>query len=307
MILADYSQLAISNIMRELQGRTDVIINVQIVRHLILNSIRAYHVKFRKQYGELVVCCDSKNSWRKGIFPQYKANRKKDRKASPFDWNSIYEALSIVKEELETYFPYPVVYADTAEGDDCIGALIIWSQTHHLTEGNALTEGRPQESIILSGDHDFLALQQYEGVKQYDPVNKKELVITEPYEAVLMESVLMGCRGDGVPRFMDDDDALVRGQRATTIMKKKLEEWKRMTAEQISNDPYLTKDYTSEYLLKNLKRNKALVDLHEIPTDLQEQIVKSYLDQRGIRDRSKLMNYFVKNGLNQMVEKMGDF
>ena len=122
-----------------------------------------------------------------------------------------------------------------------------------------------------------------------------------------MESYMYGCKGDGIPRFLDDDDALVRGDRASTIMKTKLEEWKKMSMEQIVNDPYLTKDYTPEYLLKNLQRNKALVDLHQIPQDIQDEIVASYFAQSGIRNRSQLMNYFVKNGMNQMVEKMGDF
>ena len=307
MILLDFSQICISNIMVELAGRTDVVINVPVIRNMILDSIRAHNVKFRKQYGEMVVCCDTKGSWRKRIFPQYKSNRKAERKRSLLDWNSIYEALNIVKEDLETFFPYPVISVSSAEGDDCIGALIIWSQTHNLTDGNALVEPKPQESIILSGDHDFLALQQYKSVKQYDPVNKKYLAITESYEAVLMESYLYGCKGDGIPRFLDDDDALVRGDRASTIMKTKLEEWKKMSMEQIANDPYLTKDYTTEYLLKNLQRNKALVDLHQIPQDIQDEIVASYFAQSGVRNRSLLMNYFVKNGLNQMVEKMGDF
>ena len=307
MILLDYSQTAIANIMAELGGRTDVVLNIQVVRHMILNSIRSYNVKFRKEFGEMVICCDSKNYWRKKIFPNYKSNRKKERAESKIDWASIFEGLNIVKEDLETVFPYPVISVDTAEGDDAIATLVIWSQTHDLVEGNALTEAMPQKNIILSKDHDFLTLQKYEGVRQYSPIDKKDLVIQDSYEATLMESVLMGCRGDGVPRFMDDDDALVRGQRATTIMKKKLEEWKKMTMEEVACDPYLTKNHTSEELLKNMKRNKALVDLHEIPTDVQEQIIQSYLGQRGVRNRSKLMNYFVKNGMKQMVEKMGDF
>jgi hypothetical protein len=307
LILLDYSQTAIANIMAELGGRTDVVLNIQVVRHMILNSIRSYNVKFRKEFGEMVICCDSKNYWRKKIFPNYKSNRKKERAESKIDWASIFEGLNIVKEDLETVFPYPVISVDTAEGDDAIATLVIWSQTHDLVEGNALTEAMPQKNIILSKDHDFLTLQKYEGVRQYSPIDKKDLVIQDSYEATLMETILYGCKGDGVPRFLDGDDSLVNGERASTIMKTKLDEWKKMTMEEVACDPYLTKNHMSEELLKNMKRNKALVDLHEIPTDVQEQIIQSYLGQRGVRNRSKLMNYFVKNGMKQMVEKMGDF
>ena len=307
MILVDYSQTAIANIMAELGGRADVVLNIQVVRHMILNSIRSYNVKFRKEFGEMVICCDSKNYWRKKIFPNYKSNRKKERAESKIDWASIFEGLNIVKEDLETVFPYPVISVDTAEGDDAIAALVIWSQTHDLVEGNALAEAKPQKNIILSKDHDFITLQKYEGVRQYSPIDKKDLVIKDSYEATLMETILYGCKGDGVPRFLDADDSLVKGERASTIMKTKLEEWKNMSMEEVAHDPYLTKNHTSEELLKNMRRNKALVDLHEIPTDVQEQIVHSYLSQKGARNRSQLMNYFVKNGMTQMVEKMGDF
>lgn len=307
MILVDFSQIAIGNIMKELQGKPNVIINVPMVRYMILNSIRAYNVRFRKEYGELVICCDARHSWRKNIFPQYKAHRKKERSKSKFDWVSIYESLNIIKEELETTFPYPVVYTDSAEGDDCIASLVFWTQENQLAGGNALTEPKPQRHIILSGDHDFQMLQQYEGVTQFDPVNKKELISKEPYEDVLMTAIVYGCKGDGVPRFLSDDNSMVRGERAKTIMTTKMEQWKKQTMEQIANDPYLTKDYAPEYLLNNMKRNKALVDLHQIPQEIQDEIIQNYLKQSGVRNRSQLMNYFVKHGLNKMIEKMGDF
>jgi hypothetical protein len=306
MIIVDFSQLAIGSIMAELQGRTDVVINVPMVRHMLLDSLRAYNVKFKKQYGEMVIACDSRNYWRKRIFPHYKAHRKAVRESSGLDWNSIYEAINIFKQELEETFPYPVVEVNGAEGDDVIASLVIWSQTHNLEDGNALVDGRPKPIMILSGDGDFKQLQKYENVKQYNPTEKREVAIRESADRVLTEQILYGCDGDGVPRFINDDDARVIGTRAGTIMKYKLEQWKGMTLEEIAADPYL-KEYEDGYVLKNLKRNKALVDLHEIPQDIQDQIVQAYLNQTGVRNRSQLMNYFVKHGLNQMVEKMGDF
>jgi hypothetical protein len=306
MILVDFSQLAIGSIMAELQGRTDVIINVPMVRHMLLNSLRAYNVKFRKEYGELIICCDSRNYWRKRIFPNYKIGRKAARASSGLDWTNIYEGINHLKQELEEIFPYPVVEINGAEGDDVIASLVIYSQTHNLTEGNALMEGKPKPVIILSGDGDFKQLQKYENVKQYDPIRKKDIIIEESADRVLMDKMLYGCDSDCVPRFINDDDAHVKGTRAGTIMKTKAAEWKGMTMEAIAADPYL-KDYAAGYVLKNLQRNKALVDLHEIPGDIQEQIVENYLSQRGVRNRSKLMNYFIKHGLNTLVEKMGDF
>ena len=42
MIVIDFNQVAISNLMVELGGRKDVEINLPLVRHMILNSIRGY-------------------------------------------------------------------------------------------------------------------------------------------------------------------------------------------------------------------------------------------------------------------------
>ena len=49
-------------------------INQQIeedfVRHIVLSSIASYNRRFRKEFGSLVICCDSVggNYWRKEIF-----------------------------------------------------------------------------------------------------------------------------------------------------------------------------------------------------------------------------------------------
>ena len=80
MLILDLNQVMISNLMVSLNREPDV--NEDLVRHMILNSIRMYRNKFTKEYGELIIACDDKNYWRKDIFPYYKAHRKEDRKAS---------------------------------------------------------------------------------------------------------------------------------------------------------------------------------------------------------------------------------
>ena len=81
MILLDYSQIALSNIIVQ---KVD---DENIIRHMILNSIRMYNKRYRKEYGQMVICADGMNTWRKEYFPQYKAHRKKARSESTMDWN----------------------------------------------------------------------------------------------------------------------------------------------------------------------------------------------------------------------------
>ena len=77
MILVDLNQVMISNLMVQLGGQKGVELEEDLFRHMILNSLRSVRKKFNGDYGELVICCDDKNFWRRQRFPYYKANRKK--------------------------------------------------------------------------------------------------------------------------------------------------------------------------------------------------------------------------------------
>ena len=81
MIVVDYSGIAISSIFTQ---RLNV--SESLIRHMILNSLRMYNVRHRKEYGNMVLACDG-GSWRKEIFPQYKAHRKASRDSSGLDWD----------------------------------------------------------------------------------------------------------------------------------------------------------------------------------------------------------------------------
>ena len=103
MILIDFSSLIMSSIsvqINEIDGNPD------LIRHMVFNMIRRYNLEHRDQFGETIICFDSKNNWRKDTFPQYKANRKKGREESKHDWKMIFEIIGQVKDELREYSPY---------------------------------------------------------------------------------------------------------------------------------------------------------------------------------------------------------
>ena len=107
MILVDYTQIAIGSLMVALNRGQDL--DKNLVRHITLNNLRFYRTKFKEEYGELVICCDSRHYWRRDYFSNYKANRKKDREASGQDWDLIFETLNDIRDELKAHFPYKVV------------------------------------------------------------------------------------------------------------------------------------------------------------------------------------------------------
>ena len=279
MILLDYSQTVIGSFMAVSRGKP--VVEEDLLRHTILNSIRMFRNKFTKDYGEMVICCDDKNNWRKEVFPEYKANRRKNRENDITDWKTLFELLHEMREDLNKYFPYKVMHIDSAEADDIIGVLV-----EHCEEN---------PTLILSSDKDFIQLQKYQGVRQWSPLQKK-FIVGDPTES-LYDKTIRGDTGDGVPNILSSDDTLItEGKRQTPITKKKMELWRGKKPEEFCN----------EAMLRNYHRNKTLVDLRETPKSIRINIVNQY-DNQEAGDRSQLLNYFVDKRLKNLIEVIDEF
>lgn len=282
MILMDLSQVMIATLMVQLGNHTNAEVDENILRHMTLNSIRANKVKFTPEYGELIICADSKHSWRKDAFPYYKANRSEDRSKSELNWSQIFSALNNIRDELKEYFPYRVIQVEHAEADDIIGVL-------------AKEYSHSQNVLILSGDKDFQQLQKYPNIKQYSPTLKKYLKCENP-EKFLKEHIIRGDRGDGVPNFLSADDSLVLKIRQKSISEKKLAAW-------VDANPF---EFCNESMLRGYKRNEILVNLDYTPADMQKAIIAEYEAQAN-QTRSKMMTYFIEKRLKNLMEQIGDF
>ena len=287
MILVDLNQVMISNLMAQIHGRGDVDVDEGLLRHMILNTLRFNRVKFNEKYGELVICCDDTNNWRKKLFPYYKAHRKKNRDDSDYDWPHIFNCLNNVRDELKEFFPYKVIQVDTAEADDVIGVLC-----HEF--GKQLGEGEP--ILILSGDKDFVQLQKFVNVDQYDPVRKRKINSKNPFE-YLVEHIAKGDRGDGIPNALSKDDVFVSGGRQKPMRATTLAKIKESVDQGTMNGSH---DWTAGY-----ERNKMLIDLQYTPVEIKDQVMKQFNSQN--KDRGKLFNYFVKMKLNNLVENISEF
>jgi hypothetical protein len=298
MIVIDYNQVAIATFMAEIGYRSskDIEVNLPLLRHMILNVIRSYKNRFSAEFGnEIVIACDNRHYWRRKVFPFYKAHRKKVREESDLDWGAIFDALTIIREELEQYFPYPVIDVEGAEADDVIGTLAEYSQTAGEPDG-LFGDPTSVPFLVLSGDHDFNQLQKWSNVKQYAPAQKKWIKIKETAEKVLMEHIITGDKGDGVPNMLSADDCFVEGKRQKPIRKNLLAEWKSKPPEE-----WVTADMAHGY-----NRNRMLVDLTQTPQEIKNNIISSYESQQG-GDRSQLLNYFIKNKMKNLLEVVTDF
>ena len=286
MILIDYNQICIANLMMQLKHSE---LSEDLIRHMILNSLRYNKQKFSKEFGELVICCDDKNYWRKDNFPYYKAHRKSDREKSPLDWNMIFETLNKVRDELKETFPYKVIRAQRAEADDIIASIC--HKYGHL----GIKNGSAEPILILSSDKDFAQLQKYANVEQYSPNTKKWIRISNP-ERYLREHIMRGDRGDGIPNFLSKDSCFVNGERQKPLSIKKIDAWAALEPS----------EFCDEKMLRNYSRNEVLVNLDCVPEWIQESIINQF-DKYQEPDRKGLLNYFIKNKLRNLTEHIGDF
>ena len=287
MILLDYNQISISNLMVHMNK--NAILDEDLVRHMVLNSIRLYKKRFGDKYGEVVICCDDKNYWRKDIFPYYKAHRKGDREKSPYDWNTIFECLNKIRDELKETFPYRVIRVERAEADDIIGTLC------HEHGVLGFMPGYAERILILSGDKDFSQLQKYANVEQYSPVTKKWIRVNNP-ERYLREHIMRGDRGDGIPNFLSNDACLVNGERQKPLSTRKLNDW-------VVSD---VDDFCNDMMKRNYNRNEMLVNLDLVPQHIQDDVKEQY-DKYEVPEKRGLLNYFIKNKLKLLTEHIGEF
>ena len=278
MIIVDINQIMISNLMVTIH-RDNLELSEDLVRHMVLNSLRGHNKKFRKQYGDMVIACDSGNVWRRQAFPNYKAGRKENREKSEHDWTMIFDILSKVKNEIKQFLPYKVIEVESVEADDIIAVLC--RRTN-------------EKVLILSGDKDFIQLHN-DRIKQYNPVLNKFVGQGENPSLYIREHILKGDRSDGIPNVLSDDNVFIEGRRQRPLSKKKIEAW--------CNEIVPT---FNEEEQKNYDRNKTLIDLNCIPKEFEDKINREF-ENFEVATRDKILGYFINKKLKTLIEVIDEF
>lgn len=278
MIIIDYSQIAISNILQTINFNKSEVLSEELIRHMILNQIRSIVKPHKEKYGKVVIACDSGKSWRKRDYPFYKANRRGDRDATGFDWKFIFDSLARIRNELDQYSPYKVVCVDMAEADDIIAAL-------------ALREHVNEPILIVSSDKDFIQLQTHENISQYSPLHKKMLREKDP-DNFLVEHILRGDTSDGIPNALSPSDSLIMKTRQKPVTKKALQDFKQGKISQDVKERY--------------EVNRKLIDLTMTPPDIKEKIFAAY-EAAPTSRKMEFLDYMVAMKLKNLTSVIGDF
>lgn len=280
IILVDFNQICISNLMMQVGNHTDLVVEEGLVRHMILNSLRLYNQKFGKVYGSMVIACDDKNYWRKQEFSYYKANRKKSRDQSDIDWPAVFDILNRIREEIKEHLPYLVVQVESCEADDIIATFCL---------------DVSEDTLILSADKDFIQLHN-DKIIQFDPIRKRNVKVENP-QMYLKELVITGDSGDGVPNALSPDNSFVDGVRQKSISKTKLQEWVKMSWDDIHQVPEF----------RYISRNRKMIDLHQIPESITGRIREEIARQRAIPKKVNIIGYLQQHKLKTLMEHAGEF
>ena len=276
MIIIDYNGIALSNIIVQRME-----IQEDLIRHMILNSIRMYNLKFGKKYGQVVLACDA-SSWRKEVFPQYKFKRKENRETSSMDWDEVFRIVNLIREEIKENFPYKVLHVQRCEADDIIGVLV--EETQNL--------GKHEEVMIVSADKDFIQLQKYNNVRQFSPMTKK-FIEHNDVNTYMIEHILRGDSSDGVPNVLSPDNTFVDSLRQSPMTKKNIE-------------LYCDTSNMEDEVYRNYCRNRQMIDLSYTPQELKDQII-SESEAYKLPHASKVLNYLIKKRCKMLIECVGEF
>jgi hypothetical protein len=286
MIIFDFSGIVVPNIFAL---EPDEELNQGVLRHITLNSLRMHYTKFKNEYGKNVfIACDS-SSWRKDVYPEYKAARSTKRDESKIDWSQVYSWLDEIKQEINEYTPFTLINTPKAEADDVIATLVERYSNENI--------------LIVSADKDFLQLQQNPNVKQYSVYTRKMMKEEDPHR-YLLEHILRGDSSDGVPNVLSDDDTFItEGKRQSPLRKKRLDELCESWIN--TGTPY----FDNEIHLRNFYRNQRMIDLSFIPIELKEQI-NYEIDEKLEAKKpnvNRMMNYLISKRCQKLLGQLSDF
>lgn len=298
MIIFDYSNVVVANILATIPEKDlakPTKLTEGLARHTVLNTILQAKTKY-KEYGDVVIACDGRNYWRKGVFPYYKGTRKEARDKSSINWDFIFQVSSELKNELRENYPYSVIEVEGAEADDVMASLVKFSQTHELVQEGIFTD-EPQPVLLYSNDTDMIQLQRYSNVKQYAPAKKKEITVPGGgVDAYLLEHICTGDVGDGIPNICSPENSLVDKIRQKPFRRSRLEK---------GLDALL--DTLSEEELKRFATNRTLIDFEFIPNHVYNSVILEYLEPVQRKSVNKIMAHLLKFRLNALMEDIHKF
>lgn len=293
-MFVDFSQIILGTILKTYDEED--IIDTNVVRHITLSCLLYSVTKYKAQYPNIVIAIDNaKNGyWRRHKYYFYKKNRDKQKAKTSWDWDSIYESINTVADEIKEHLPYKTINLPHTEADDTIGVLV-----------KMIAESSPSTPLlILSSDGDFTQLQKYKNVKQWSTINAKWVVPKHgTYLKDLITKIVKGDPKDTVSNIKMSADFLhakLDGERQKSISTKLME-----SIFELKDHESIKASLTPEEKVR-YDENRELIDFEMIPDNISRAIINEY-NAVVVPPRRKIYPYFVKNRLVKLLDKVSEF
>ena len=222
---------------------------------------------------ERVICLQDSESWRKQVYPEYKANRAAKREQSVVNFDVFFPVLEkFINDIADSFKNIPFVKIPYAEADDCIATIV---------------KNHPDWDIInVSSDRDFYQLFKYPNYRQWDAMKHTFIEGLDP-DVELMVKILTGDSSDNIP-------GLKRGigpKRALKIINEDVNQW-------IEN----------EKLQPEYERNMKLISFDCIPKEI-ELAINDVINNLtyGEPDTKKYFKFIQMSGLAELMNTFTDY
>jgi 5'-3' exonuclease len=282
MLVFDLSHLAYCSLFSAKSDIKDI--GWAYLKHMIYSRIFSLCKKFDPE--QVVIAVDSKENWRKKVYPEYKAHRKEKRDAQDdIDWNAFYNTIKEFVSEIKEHFPFYVLEIKYLEADDIVGILA--------------KDYQNIKKIIVTADGDFLQLLKYKNIEIFDPIRFKYLTVDDPVK-FLKVKCLMGDAGDNIkpikPRI---------GEVTATKLVESPDKLKEILEDKTPS--YTKPDGTvvtlGEEYKENYKNNIILIDLTKTPDVFSKELKKQF-DEYNLPTGKTIFQYFSKNKYREFLRKM---
>lgn len=327
MILVDFSNLAHRILFVSTMKTSPHILEYRgMFLHMLFNNLRNIKNTYSKTYGDIILCIDAKRSWRKDLYPEYKAHRAESRDKNAIDFNEFYKLVDETLTVIDECFPFKVIKADKAEGDDIIASLV----QHRCQE----------KTLIVTEDKDMRQLRVFPNVDIYKPIQLTfDTSSLEDVNAFMIEHILIGDKVDNIPSIKKDTEFSanfikylktkdiyttdVRTFLRLSISNKLMEEYQvldkkgnkdiykpplfgEVKAKEFSKE---LRDnlYKNKLYIRNFVRNRKLIHFKYIPKDIHENVLSCFDVKTCSFNPTKMIQFFTKNSLRILTENVQDF
>jgi 5'-3' exonuclease len=218
-------------------------------------QIREIASKFGCRLDQTILAIDCRRSeiWRKDLYPEYKANRDVAKKPKYPNLSPVFQyTRDNIIPMVEERYGLNSIHVDRAEADDVIAIVSkYWANV------------KGYDVVICANDMDISQLCNNDiNMVGLDGTNIREKMYDkfDTGDRLIVHKALSGDRGDNIP----------------SIKYRKMGD---KTAMKCLNEPSLLVEFFDKYpeAVESFKLNRELVDLNNIPVDMQREIIEKYL------------------------------